>query len=105
MIIAMDKEIVNTMTFPKNNVSQNSENPYLFGFGDDSATISKKYKDLYFHYLIPVSRQRNQLSNNWVQQAHSLFPGIRAFTEEEVEIHKKGLMKLFKPTGRNLHNL
>jgi hypothetical protein len=96
------ENIVNPITLPQSQITVRAHSEYI-GIGKDLETISRQYDDIYKHYFFPVTRQRVQFSDNWVKQAQSLFEGIRAFTEEEAEIHKQGLMRLFKSTGRNRH--
>ncbi len=63
--------------------------------------VNLQYKDIYQHYYSPITISRQTNKKVWVQQAYDLFPGIRYFTPEEKAIHRAGLRKVFKPTGRN----
>jgi hypothetical protein len=91
----------------------NSSNPYVATYIGDSLnpiaspdlqTVLRRERDIIAHYYFPVTRQRT-MQENWIQSSQELLSGSRAFTKEEAEIHKQGLLKLFKPTGRNLFDL
>jgi hypothetical protein len=102
MIVVETNNFVNPIDFPQNNMTIQYQLE-LEGHGKNRETIFKKYNDIYLHYFFPVSRHNGHLNQNWIQQAQSLFTGIRSFTDEEAEMHTQGLLKLFKPTGRNRH--
>lgn len=69
----------------------------------DMKVLNQQYDDIRKHFNIPISRWHRRLNENWIEEALSLFPKVRSFTADEATLHKQGIKRVFKPTGRNLH--
>lgn len=102
MVMVGERKVVNPLSVPQSDVhvSNRWERDVI---SHDMEALYQQYKDIRKHFYFPVSRRRISTNKNWIKEAQSLFPEMRSFTEEEADLHKKGIKRIFKSTGWNRH--